>query len=104
MWGVRHGNDRVVELLLNPGDITPDVVIRRGRTILSFAAELGNEGAVKLLLERHEVNPISLDSSDRTPLLFAALRGHEGVVKLLLDRIAIASHPYHIRPSENMKV
>ena len=45
MWAVRHGNDRIVELLLKQGDIRPDMVIRQGRTILSFAAELGNEGA-----------------------------------------------------------
>ena len=32
MWAVRHGNDRIVELLLKPGDIRPDVVIRQGRT------------------------------------------------------------------------
>ena len=84
MWAVRHGNDRVVGLLLEQGDIRPDVVVRDGRTVFSFAAEWGNEGAVKLLLGRDGVNPNLSDGNGRTPLLFAVIRGHEGVVRLLL--------------------
>jgi len=85
MWAVRYGNDRVVELLLEQGDIRPDMVIRDGRTVFSFAAELGNEGAMKLLLGHRNVNPDSPDSCDRTPLSFAASEGHESLVKLLLE-------------------
>jgi len=86
MWAIRYGNDRVVELLLEQGDIRPDMVVRDGRTVFSFAAELGNEGATKLLLERGGVNPDLSDSYGRTPLSFAALSGREGVAKLLLGR------------------
>jgi len=76
MWAVRYGNDRVIELLLEQGDIRPDVIVRDGHTVLSSVAESGNEDAVKLLLERGRVNPNSLDSSGRPPLSYAAARGH----------------------------
>jgi len=86
LWAVRHGNYRVVELLLEQGDIRPDLVIRDGRTVFSFAAESGDEPTVKLLLDCGIVNPDSSDSNGRTPLSFAAEGGHEGVVRLLLER------------------
>ena len=41
MWAIRYGNDRMVELLLEQGDIRPDMVTHNGRTAFSFAAELG---------------------------------------------------------------
>jgi len=85
MWAIRYGNDRVVELLLEQGDIRPDMVIRDGRTLLSLVSESGNEGAVMLLLGGWNVNPNSPDSSGRTPLSFAACEGHESLVKLLLE-------------------
>ena len=84
MWAVRYRHSRVVELLLEQGDIKPDVIGWDGRTALSFAAELGNENAVKLLLE-HGVNPNSLDSRGRAPLSYAAAGRHEGVVRLLVE-------------------
>ena len=86
MWAVRYGNYRVVELLLKQGDIRPNLVIRDGRTVFSFAAESGDEPTVKLLLDSGIVNPDLSDSKGRTPLSFAASGGHEGVVKLLLER------------------
>ena len=86
MWAVRYGNDRVVELLLGQRDIQPDVAIRGGRAVFSFAAELGNEGAVKLFLECEGVNLNSLDSDGRSPLSYAAAGRHESVLKLLLER------------------
>jgi len=86
MWAVRYGNNRVVELLLEQGDIRPDIVIRDGRTVFSFAAESGSEGAVKLFLLRKDVNPNALDDDGRTPLSYATSRGHKGIVELLLCR------------------
>ena len=85
MWAVRYGNDKVVELLLGQRDIKPDVAIRGGRAVFSFAAELGNEGAVKLLLQCRGVNPDLLDSNGRSSLSYAAAGGHESVLKLLLE-------------------
>jgi len=86
MWAIRYGHYGVVELLLEQADIRPEVVIRDGRTLFSFAAESGNERAMKLLLECGNVDPHSSDSNSRTPLSFAASKGREGVVKLLLER------------------
>ena len=86
MWAVRYGHSGVVELLLEQGDIRPDMVIWGGRTVLSFAAESGNEGAVRLLLECRDVNPNSSDRDDRTPLSFAASGGHQVVMgTIMLD-------------------
>ena len=86
MWAIRYGHYKVVELLLEQGDIRPDVIIRDGRTVFSFAAESGNEHAIKLPLESGNIDPDLPDSNGRTPLSFAASGGHEGVVKLLLER------------------
>jgi len=86
MWAVKYKNIGMVELFLGQEDIEPDTVIKDGRTVFSFAAELGNEDAVKLLLGRRDVNHDSKDSDGRTPLSFAAELGQGGVVKLLLER------------------
>ena len=86
MWAIRYGHSRVVKLLLEQGDIKPDVIVWHGRTVLSFAAESGNEDVVKLLLGRWDVNPDHSDNSGQTPLLYAASGGSESVVKLLLER------------------
>ena len=86
MWAIRSGHYTLAELLLEQGDIQPDVTVRGDRTVFSFAAESGNERAVKLLLELGNINPDSRDSKGRTALSFAAAGGHEGVVRLLLER------------------
>jgi hypothetical protein len=76
----------VVELFTDQGDIEPDKVNRRGRTALSFAAELGNTSVLELLLERGDVNADLADNGGRTLLSYAAESGREGVVKLFLER------------------
>jgi len=68
MWAVDYENREMMELLLEQEDIEPDTLIKDGRTVFSFAAELGNEDTVKLLLGRRDVNPNSIDNDGRTPL------------------------------------
>ena len=46
-----------MKLLLERGDVNPDLPDSNGRTLLSFAIELGREDLVKLLLGRGDVNP-----------------------------------------------
>ena len=85
MWAIQYGNDRMVELFLEQGDIRPDMVTHGGRTALSFAAAFGREYAAKLLLDREDINPDLPDSRGATPLSFAV--GHDSIVKLLLERL-----------------
>jgi len=86
VWAALNGHERVVEILLGQGDISPDKPGEDGQTPLCLAAWGGNEGVVKILLRRDEVNPDKPDNGGRTPLWCAAYNGHEGVVKMLLER------------------
>lgn len=66
-WVIRSGNDLVVRLLLEKGDIRSNVIVWGGRTVFSFAAESRNGGAMELLLERGNVNPGLPNDDGRTP-------------------------------------
>ena len=85
-WAALNGHERVVEILLRQGDISPDEPGEDGQTPLFLATWGGNAGVVKILLERDEVRPDKLDNHGRTPLWCAAWGGHERVVKILLER------------------
>ena len=85
-WAAVNGHERVVEMLLAQGDISPDKPGEDGQTPLWVAAWKGHKGVVKMLLRRGEVNPQMPDKKGRTPLWCAAIAGHEGVVKILLQR------------------
>jgi len=91
VWAALNGHERVTEILLKRGDVSPDKPGLGGQTPLFCAASNGHEGTVKMLLERHEVNPNNPDNDGRTPLHAAAWNGHEGVVKILLERDEV--HP-----------
>ena len=88
IWGVRRGQEEVVEVLLRREDVNPNHADREnGRTPLTWAALAGHEGVVKILLKRKDVNPNQADTEyGRAPLIWAAVNGHEGIVKMLLER------------------
>lgn len=69
-WVIRYGNDLVVRLLLEKGDIRSNVIVWGGRTVFSFTSESGNEGAMELLLEHGNVNPGLPNDDGRTPYHF----------------------------------
>jgi len=75
VWAAFNGHERVVEILLRQGDVSPDKPGEDGQTPLWFAAWKGNEGVAKMLLERDEVNPDKPDNDCRTPLWGAAWNG-----------------------------
>ena len=86
IWAVRRGNEGVLKVLLERGNVNR-VDTKYGRTPLSWAAYEGNEAVVKVLVEREDVNPNHADTQyGRTPLSWAAEFGHEGVAKILLER------------------
>ena len=90
-WAALRGQQEVVRVLLERGDVNPNRAdTKHGRTPLSWAAGNGHEGIVKVLLERKNVNPDQVDSQyGRVPLAWAAGSGHEEVVKTLLEREGI---------------
>ena len=86
-WAARNGNESVVRVLVEQGDVNPNIGDRDGRTPLSWAAGNGHEGVVRILLERLDTNPNLADTQHgQTPRWFAAEDGDEGVMRLLLER------------------
>jgi ankyrin repeat domain-containing protein 50 len=81
----KQGHEAVVKLLLETGNVDPDLGDGERRTPLSWAAEKGREAVVKLLLETGDSNPDLRDKTGRTPLSWAVGESHEAVVKLLLE-------------------
>ena len=74
-----------MKILLERGDVNPDLLDRGGRTPLSYAAGCGHEGIVKILLDRGDVDSGSSDNDGRTPLVHAERSGKIGVVRLLSE-------------------
>jgi len=64
----KAGEEGMVKLLLEGGDVDPDTPDRADWTPLSYAAESGHECVVGILLRRAYVNPDIPDCIDRTPL------------------------------------
>jgi len=79
------GHEKVVELLLNTGQVNIESKDVYEQTPLSWAAEKGHKAVVSLLLERGA----DIESKDKfrwTPLLWAVEKRHKAVVSLLLER------------------
>jgi len=89
VWAARNGHERVVEMLLKRGDISPDKTGLYGETPLWNAAYNGHVEVVKMLLKRTEVNPDKPNIDGQTPLWSAAYNGHVEVVKMLLKRTEV---------------
>ena len=83
---IGDGSDRVVKLLLELREVSPNRPDKDGRTPLSWAAENGHDGIVKLLLGRKDVSPDRPDNRGRTPLSWAAGNGNIRLMRLMIDR------------------
>ena len=66
------GEEGIVKLLLEGGDVDLDLPDKGDRTPLSYAAESGHEGLVGILLRRAHVNRDLPDCINRTPLAYVA--------------------------------
>jgi ankyrin repeat protein len=84
-WAAENGNEAVVKVLLETGQVDADSKDNDGRTPLSWAAQNGNEAVVKVLLETGKVDADLKASSGQTPLSRAAQNGNDAVVKMLLE-------------------
>ena len=88
MWAAVRGHEQVAQMLLERGDVDPDLADSIcNQTPLMWAAERGHEGTVEVILERENVNPDQANPPyDPAALYIAAAYGHEGVVRMLLER------------------
>ena len=87
MWAAIRGHEGVVKMLLERGDVDPDLTEDQwGRTPLEWAIYTGQIGVVKVFLER-EGNPDQANSVYGPKALYmAAAYGQEGIVKMILER------------------
>ena len=81
-----YWRNKIVELLLDRRDVSPDRLDNYGQTPLLWAAGCGNDGVVELLLGQEDVNPDRSDCRGRTPFWWAVRYGQDEVVRLLLGR------------------
>jgi hypothetical protein len=79
------GDEAMVRLLLQQGDINPDARGQNGDTSLICASQKGHIGVVRVLLDWQDVDPNLKEETGWTPLMIAANKGHEAVVQLLLE-------------------
>lgn len=82
-----NGNEAVVKLLLETGQVEVNFRDTLGQTPLTWAAENGHEAVVKLLLETGQAEVRSEDVFEQTPLSLAVENGHEAVVRLLQEHV-----------------
>ena len=99
MWAAIRGHEEVVKMLLERGDVNPDLADGMwSRTPLMWAAQLGHEGVVNVFLEREVVNPNQASPEyGQTALWYAAASGQEGIVKVILEREDINPNQKHTR-------
>ena len=88
IWAALLGNEEVVKMLLERGDVNPELKGHsHGRRPLEWAAAKGHERVVKVLLEREDANPGRASPGYYQNALYsAAAFGHEGIVKIILAR------------------
>ena len=88
MWAAIKGHEGVVKILLERGDVNPELADPVwGQTALMWAAAHGHVGVVKVFLEREGVNSDQASSVyGPTALYIAAADGRDGIVKMLLER------------------
>ena len=99
IWAAARGHEGVVRILLERGDVNPDLEDQKwSRTPIVWAASEGHIGVVKVFLEREFANPGQTSPVyGQTALYFAARYGHEGIVKMLLEREDVNPNQVHTR-------
>ncbi|UKZ55877.1 hypothetical protein TrVGV298_009701 [Trichoderma virens] len=86
LQAARHGDERIIKLLIETGVNLECKDKEFCRTSLSWAAQYGNTEVVKLLLESGADPKFKDNEYGQTPLSWAARRGHESIIKLLLEK------------------
>ena len=88
IWAALLGNEEVVKMLLERGDVNPELKGHsNGRRPLEWASAKGHEMVVKVLLKREDAGPGRAGPGYYQKALYsAATFGHEEIVKMLLER------------------
>lgn len=82
---MRRGQADVLRLLVNRGDVDPNV-ISQDLTPLQVAVQANRADLAEILLTDPRVNPdLSVLVTGQTPLLWAAIKNHDRMVQLLLE-------------------
>ncbi|CAI6066314.1 unnamed protein product [Clonostachys chloroleuca] len=89
-WAARKGWTDIVRLLLQRGDIDPNLANHLFETPLAAAAKEDHEDIARLLLERVSIDPSQLGLSKDCPWWVALTSGATRVVRLFLDRFGDA--------------
>jgi ankyrin repeat protein len=93
LWAIRGGHIESIRVLLGQKSVDADSSDRRGRRLLSWAADsLQSTEAIKLLLEHGNVDINAMDILGRTALSYAATEGPVEAVKLLLQKDGIQAN------------
>ncbi|GIZ49947.1 hypothetical protein CKM354_001296300 [Cercospora kikuchii] len=80
-----RGLDKVVQLLLDTGEVDVNAATKDGRTPFYWAARFGHDKVVQLLIETGKVDVNAADEDGEIPLHQAASYGRDKVVQLLLE-------------------
>jgi len=75
LWAVTRLHHGVVQLLLEPEDVNPNIANKFSQTPLLWA-ERGDDRVVDLLLEREDITPDIQDKYGYTPFALATRLGH----------------------------
>ncbi len=84
LWAVRDGNQDVVNMMLEIGDVSVDVRDAGERNALHYAIKFGQTGMVRLLL-KHGCDSRARDERNMFPLMIAALENNVEAAQMLLD-------------------
>jgi ankyrin repeat protein len=82
---VENGNNNVVMLLLQAGEIDTTARDNGGKTALMWAAQDGHKHTIKVLLSVGKAEVEVKDNDGWTALIWAARNGHKDTVELLLS-------------------
>ncbi|CAK1356546.1 uncharacterized protein RHO25_012312 [Cercospora beticola] len=80
-----RGLDKVVQLLLDTGEVDVNAATKDGRTPFYWAARFGHDKVVQLLIETGKVDVNAADKNAETSFYLAIYWGHDKVVRLLLE-------------------
>ncbi|KAK6505067.1 hypothetical protein TWF481_006990 [Arthrobotrys musiformis] len=77
-------SESLIKLLVESGQVDPNIADNKNRTPLLFAVRARDEGLVRFLLSVEKTDP-NLGDDERAPLSYAAQYGYDTIVKLLLQ-------------------
>ncbi|KAK7221645.1 hypothetical protein V2G26_009648 [Clonostachys chloroleuca] len=94
------GDIAIVKLLLQLGDVNPELAGWELMTPFMTAAMKGHVDVIKLLLGRPDVDPSKGNAYTKSPMFLVAWHGYGEIAKLLLDAGASPNRYFDVFPLE----